>query len=77
MGAGVVAWATAFERTAVMTHERSRVLEVAVGLALGAGIYGALLHTLRIEEARDIMKRLFSIVPAMAGMSTPSLTKWP
>ncbi len=57
MGAAVLAWASIFERFFDVGREAPRVVEVAVGLALGAGIYVALLRALSIEEARVVIGR--------------------
>jgi len=60
MGAALLAWEGMFERAADLGREGLRIVEVMTGLTLGVGIYAALLHFLRIEEARDIMVRILS-----------------
>jgi len=61
MGAVVLVWATLFERFADVRSETLRLVEVAVGIGLGGGIYTALMHALRIAEARDLFQRLLRL----------------
>ncbi len=58
MGVAVLVWADLFERVADVGREGPRIVQVLVGLTLGAGIYAALLHVLRVDEARVAIRRL-------------------
>jgi putative peptidoglycan lipid II flippase len=68
MGAVVLVWATLFERYADVRSETLRLVEVAVGIGLGGGIYTALMHVLRIAEARELFQRLLRFT---VGRSRP------
>jgi putative peptidoglycan lipid II flippase len=66
MGGLVLAWSHVFERSFDVSLEAARLVEVLVGLALGGISYVGLLHLLRIEEARSILRRLVQSVAALA-----------
>lgn len=66
MGGLVLAWSHVFERSFDVSLEAARLVEVLVGLSLGGVCYVGLLHLLRIEEARSILRRLLQSVAALA-----------
>jgi putative peptidoglycan lipid II flippase len=61
MGAGLLAWDGVFGRLADLGREGPRIVQVMTGLTLGAGIYAALLHFFRIDEARVVIGRLLRL----------------
>ena len=69
MGGGLMAWTFVFERLVDVANEGARLVQVMGGLALGAGIYAALMHALGIEEARDIMRRILASAKGLVGRS--------
>jgi putative peptidoglycan lipid II flippase len=60
MGAVLLVWAGFFGNLADLGKEGPRIIQVMSGLALGVGTYLALLHLLRVDEARDILARVLS-----------------
>jgi putative peptidoglycan lipid II flippase len=63
MGIGVHGWRLLVEGTLDITLESARMLEVAGGLAVAAGIYATCLHLLRVAELADLLGRLTRLVP--------------
>jgi len=66
MGALVLGWASAFEHALDTSREIPRLIEVLSGVALGAATYVGLLHALRIEEARSILRRFLAAARPLA-----------
>lgn len=67
MGALVLAWASVFEGHFDTTREAARILEVGIGLAIGAASYVGFLHALGVDEARALIRRLAASVPLLAA----------
>ena len=67
MGLLVLGWSLLFEHAFDTTREMARLTEVGVGLTLGGVAYVGLLHALRVEEARDLVKRFFGALPLLTS----------
>jgi putative peptidoglycan lipid II flippase len=63
----VLAWASLFEAYFDTSTEAARVIEVGIGLSLGAVSYVGLLHALRVDEARTLIRRFAASVPLLGA----------
>ncbi len=59
---GLLVWtgSSLLERHFDTSSQVNRVIEVTAGLGLGATVYVALLHAMRLDEARSLLKRLIT-----------------